>query len=251
MLNKDLNLSLNQILIKSGRVSETNNTSDTLASLNSKSPPKPQILPRSYKVGLHQMLIGVVVANAVFLLALGFWLAESFDQKFSASRTNPKAETTTKAVLVNLEEQITTLQQQLNDQGEVLQQQLHNLQLVFRVDQQQIVSDYLDMVERFQPVIPQPQKPTQPMTPQTSATTSLNNWYVNIGTFVNRKAAVGLQQQIVDLGYPATISSLTLNGKTAQRVQVAGFSDRASAEAVAQNIMKTTKLNGLWAWKGQ
>lgn len=259
MINKDLNLSLNQNLIKPERVSGTSNTTATRNSLNSSisiAPPpsstsNPQIQTLKDKVSLRQMLIGVVVTNAVFLLLAGISLTESFERNSISDRIYPETESITKVALVEFGDQIATLQKQLAGQGDALQQQLHDFQLVLRVDQQQLVSGYLDMTEHLQSAINQPQKITQPASPQASAITSLNKWYVNIGTFVNTNAAIGLQQKIVNLGYPATISRLTLDGKIAQRVQVAGFADRASAEDVAQKIMDTTKLNGLWAWKGK
>ena len=256
MTEKDLNLSIDSSLLASSADHRpTQNATQPAASL--KENMNPQGTPGDTKTESRlplAILVGAIAVNLFFLTWAGLWLQKNVP----ASPDNPPAELSgaySPAVIDGIERQLTELSQQLNH----LSLRLAEQKLLFAAGHHEL-SDKLDSYAETVATLSSPatdtlQKPAAAISAALAPAKPANQkpqgkqWFVNLGTFSTRTSAKGLQQQIGNMGYPATLREIAIDGKTAYRVQIPGFESRQTAEKTAQEIMSRTKLSGLWAWK--
>jgi len=250
MTNKDLNLALNNSFIQPTPMSEdeiSNQTTPkapthTHTKCDATATPKQSKLPRWFALesSHHKWLvIAVVFINMLFLLLAGLWLSTREEPPREVIITNaPEADKNLEPIL-----------NKLNDKLLSLDQKLDQLQLTVSEQQRLIASSALDLDKRFQILLLQSK--TTLATEAKKTPLPPKSWYVNLGTFSTKEAALKLQKQVQDLGHQVQINTTSFDNKTAYRVQLPGFQDRESAEKIAHQIMAETNLNGLWAWKDE
>ncbi len=61
-------------------------------------------------------------------------------------------------------------------------------------------------------------------------------WMVQVGSFSAQDTARQIAANLKELGFPAFVGAVQVNGKTLYRVRVGAMSDRASAEATLQKL---------------
>ena len=248
MTNKDLNLALDNSFIQPTSISEDERSNQTTpkapmpthTKCDATTTPKPSKLPRGLALESSHykwLVIAVVFINMLFLLLAGLWLsAQEEPPREMIITAAPKADKNAEPML-----------NELNDKLLSLDQKLDQLQLTVSEQQRLIASSALDLDKRLQALSLQSKSTLKTETKKTPLPPK--SWYVNLGTFSTKEAALKLQKQVQDLGPQVQINTTSLDNKTAYRVQLPGFKDRESAEKIAHQIMAETNLNGLWAWK--
>lgn len=266
MTNKDLNLALDKGYIQpatpSGTLTEEyapqpetpkNSPPKTPESPYKPVPAQPTpTKPRWLSAPLSRLewgIITIVLLNLLFVIIAGFWLFTKENQP-----------NTTKVVsVVTPETPSKILLDELDARLEPLNEKLAQLQLVLNEQQRLIASSSHSLDKQLQAISLQVSNTTKTaskteaktVTKTSAPPISKKNWYVNVGTFSSKEAALKLQKQIQALGHKVQINAATVGSKTAFRVQLPGFKDRESAEGTARQLMNKTNLNGLWAWKDE
>ncbi len=77
---------------------------------------------------------------------------------------------------------------------------------------------------------------TKPTPPPAPAALSDGRYVVNLGVYTDAGGAAALVAKVKKLGYPAFAESTDYQGKSAQRVRVGPYADRAAAEGVRLKI---------------
>ena len=213
MTNKDLNLALDNSFIQPTSMSkgEENNQAapknapPTHTKCDSAATPKPSKPPRWLALEPSHykwLVIAVVFINMLFLLLAGLWL--------SAQEKPPREMiiTTAPGIDKNAEPAL----DELNDKLLSLDQKLDRLQLTLSEQQRLYASSALDLDKRFQALSLQLQKAPKTETKKTPPPTKA--WYVNLGTFSTKEAALKLQKQIEGLGHQVQINTTSFDNKT-------------------------------------
>ena len=87
-------------------------------------------------------------------------------------------------------------------------------------------------------------KPTDPT--RSEATSSTNNWFINIASFSDARAASSSHEKVQTIAASASIKPVAVNGKTLYRIRADGYSSRQGAERAAQALQTQLGLSGLW-----
>ncbi|MEH6616247.1 MAG: SPOR domain-containing protein [Porticoccus sp.] len=256
MTRKDLNLALDNSFIQPAPISDDEINNQTAPKIptpphkqcdtaentiaiptSSKLPGKPPSRLTLEPSGYKWLVIAVVFINMLFLLLAGLWLStQEQPPREMTIAAAPKADK-------NAERELN----ELNGKLLSLDQKLDQLQLTLSEQQRLIASSALDLDKRFQALSLQLKNTPETETKKTLLPTKA--WHVNLGTFSTKETVLKLQKQIQALGHQIQINTTSIDNKTAYRVQLPGFQNRASAEEIARQIMEQTNLNGLWAWK--
>jgi cell division protein FtsN len=245
MTDKDLNLSLDQSLLKSRR--ESDQRDSPVAAAQTLSEPT---MTADYP-GLDQpkaerpqhtewLLIAVLASNLLMVIAIIFLLIQQPDTNNSADKLAP-AEDNNRLLL---ESKMDQMDRQFAQSIGQLNQQLEQLQVSLLDQQRQQTSALLDLSENIK-------QSGSDLKREIIETTTSAHWHVNLGTFSTNEAATQLKKQIDAIGYQADINHVSLDDKIVYRVQLPGYKDRETAESTAREIMDKTNLNGLWAWEGK
>ena len=245
MTDKDLNLSLDQSLLKPRRETDQRDTPADTA----QTPPETDLTADHH--GLNQqkterpqqtewLLIAVLASNLLLVITIIFLLTQQPDANKSADKLAP-AEDSNRLLL---ESKMDQMDRQFEQSTSQLNQQLEQLQVSLLDQQRQQTSALLDLSENIEQKIGDLKK-------ESTETTASAHWHVNVGTFSTNEAATQLKKQIDAIGYQAEINHVSLDDKIVYRVQLPGYKDRETAENAAREIMDKTNLNGLWAWEGK
>tara|TARA_R110001599_G_scaffold68948_1_gene194007 strand:- start:276 stop:1013 length:738 start_codon:yes stop_codon:yes gene_type:complete len=245
MTDKDLNLSLDQSLLKPRRETDQRDTPADTA----QTPPETDLTADHH--GLNQqkterprqtewLLIAVLASNLLLVITIIFLLTQQPDANNSADKLAP-AEDSNRLLL---ESKMDQMDRQFEQSIGQLNQQLEQLQVSLLDQQRQQTSALLDLSENIE------QKGGN-LKKESTETTASAHWHVNVGTFSTNEAATQLKKQIDAIGYQAEINHVSLDEKIVYRVQLPGYKDRETAENAAREIMDKTNLNGLWAWEGK
>ena len=245
MTDKDLNLSLDQSLLKPRRETDQRDTPADTA----QTPPETDLTADHH--GLNQqkierprqtewLLIAVLASNLLMVITIIFLLTQQPDANNSADKLAP-AEDSNRLLL---ESKMDQMDRQFEQSISQLNQQLEQLQVSLLDQQRQQTSALLDLSENIE------QKGGD-LKKESAETTTSAHWHVNVGTFSTNEAATQLKKQIDAIGYQAEINLVSLDDKIVYRVQLPGYKDRETAENAAREIMDKTNLNGLWAWEGK
>lgn len=245
MTDKDLNLSLDQSLLKPRRETDQRDTSANTAQslaepdLTADHPGLDQ--PKTERPQQTEwLLIAVLVSNLLMVITIIFLLTQQPDTSSSADKLTP----TENNNRLLLESKMDQMDQQFEQSIGQLNLQLEQLQVSLLDQQRQQISALLDLSENIE------QKGGDLKKESTETTTSAH-WHVNVGTFSTNEAATQLKKQIGAIGYQAEINHVSLDDKIVYRVQLPGYENRETAENTAREIMNKTNLNGLWAWEGK
>lgn len=72
------------------------------------------------------------------------------------------------------------------------------------------------------------------------------DWYITIASFSDRNTASNLHQKVQKTAASASITPITVNGKTLYRIRADGYNSRKAAEGEAQTLQNQFGLSGLW-----
>ena len=72
------------------------------------------------------------------------------------------------------------------------------------------------------------------------------DWYITIASFSDPSAASNVHQKIQKIADTASITPITINGKTLYRIRADGYDSRKDAEREAQTLQAQFGLSGLW-----
>jgi hypothetical protein len=245
MTDKDLNLSLDQSLLKPRRETDQRDIPTDTAQTS------PETDLTEDHPGLKQpkierpqqtewLLIAVLASNLLLVITIIFLLTQQPDTNNPADKLAP----TENDNRLSLESKMDQMNRQFEQYIGQLNQQLEQFQVSLLDQQRQQTSALLDLSENIEQKIGDLKK-------ESTGTTTSADWHVNVGTFSNNEAATQLKKQIDAIGYQAEINHVSLDDKIVYRVQLPGYKDRETAENAAREIMDKTNLNGLWAWEGK
>lgn len=280
MANKDLNLALDQNLMQPNETQQSrvqdhstppNYEAANLDIAGSNSPNNYQRQSKPYgrpslvtnwltaiKDGSFPWLTaGLIFINLLFLLLVGLWLLGQNNQSTTLTPSKiipPKAVSSDLAnneVIKAFNQQLITLQTKVKE----IELTLHEQQNLIASSSKGLSNDIQQLEHQLknielsnkEKITPAPKKET----PKAALKPPTTHWYVNIGTFASQDAAQRLQKQLLGLGYSVQINTISIDNKSAYRVQLPGFNDREAAELAARRIMDKTNLNGLWAWNDE
>lgn len=244
MTDKDLNLSLDQNLLKPWKEIDQRDTPADIAP-----PEKPTLAAersgqdgpkaeRSQQMGW--LLTAVLTSNLLMVVTIIFLLIQQPNPGKPADMITP-AEDDNRLLL---ESKMDQMDRQFEQSIGQLNQQLEQFQVSLLDQQRQLISALLDLSENIK-------QTGSDLEREIAGTTTSAHWHVNLGTFSTNEAATQLRKQIDAIGYQAEINHVSLDEKIVYRVQLPGYKDRETAEKTAREIMDKTKLNGLWAWEGK
>lgn len=74
----------------------------------------------------------------------------------------------------------------------------------------------------------------------------VENWFINIATFSDPKAASKIHGKVQKIADTASVKPITINGKTLYRIRADGYNSREGAEGKAQALQTQLGLSGLW-----
>ena len=75
---------------------------------------------------------------------------------------------------------------------------------------------------------------------------SAKNWSINIASFSDPSAASSIHKKVQQIADTASITPITVNGKTLYRIRAEGYDSRGGAEREAQALQTQLSLSGLW-----
>lgn len=75
---------------------------------------------------------------------------------------------------------------------------------------------------------------------------AVENWFINIATFSDPRAASNIHGKVQKIADSASIKPITINGKTLYRIRADGYKSRGDAEDKAQVLQIQLDLSGLW-----
>ena len=76
--------------------------------------------------------------------------------------------------------------------------------------------------------------------------TSAKNWSINIASFSDPNAASSIHKKVQKIADTASITPITVNGKTLYRIRAEGYGSREGAEHEALTLQTQLGLSGLW-----
>ncbi len=251
MATKDLNLSLDRALLQSNVAREHQAANGETRAATAPAGRRQAGKKRTAKHAPQRTaawpaiaFTGIAIANMSFLVLAGLWLSAFSGLQPAAAGS---ADVEISAQLDRIDRSISALQQQLTD-----------LQVAANAQQQLIVSAYQSIGDQLQ-VRTDPSAATKQAGPGAgdSATTpaaadnpeASADWYVDLGNFPSRNAALAAQRSLLALGYEARIQVSGRGGSSAHALILADFKDRPSAESVATALMEQTQLESVSVWK--
>ena len=75
---------------------------------------------------------------------------------------------------------------------------------------------------------------------------SAKNWSINIASFSDPSAASSIHKKVQKIADTASITPITVNGKTLYRIRAEGYGSREGAEHEALTLQTQLGLSGLW-----
>lgn len=72
------------------------------------------------------------------------------------------------------------------------------------------------------------------------------NWFITIASFSDPNAASSIQKKVQKIADTASITPITVNGKTLYRIRAEGYNSREGAEHEALTLQTQLGLSGLW-----
>ena len=238
MTTKDLNLSLDPVLLQTKLTPQANTAANhTTADYHEPNTSKSAANPGVKAFNPWLATLTVAAANIIFLGGVGYWLLHN--NLLWAPPAPPVPVEVSLALTLRLNE--------IDDKLKTLQVQMDHQLLATDQQQQIILLTQQDLAKQL--VLLTPDIATAPKTDEKALPAAV--WNVNLGSFQSKKEAIALQQKIAAAGYEPTILTLTVEDTTTHKLAIAGFLDQDSAEDAAKNLMEKTDLDSLWVWKDE
>ena len=239
MVAKDLNLSLKQrpVQPKDNPISGRSSAEPTAIAKHSAVSPKNRQAKASNRnnKGLWIGFFVIAFANMLFLLLAGIWL--------SGLPLGTSIQTT--PIAAQNASEITLTLTGVNRRLDAISEALLDLQVTAKIQPQAAVSEPLDINRQIRQALADHYNSGNATAAKTESAAPIS-WRVNLGTFSNRKEALNKQQKIESFGYHAKINPIARDTQTIFEVVLTGFSNRESAEQVANQIMERANLDSLW-----
>ena len=189
----------------------------------------------------------IAVMNMLFLVLAGLWLTGTeFQSRPLPTEVAPQDASASNERLNALGTQMATLNQQMSELRSEIEQLRAPLPSDITVstgpDNGKVLGDSASAATDSPLADPEPADPA----PVENAVDSPRTWQVNLGDFNTRSAAQATLAQLGKIGLQGQIRTDASSGSASYMVTLDNFVQREDAEAVANDIMRKTELNGLW-----
>lgn len=239
MIAKDLNLSLKQrpVQPKESPARERASAEPTAIAKHSMVSQKkrPSKVTYNNNKGVWIGLFGIAFVNMLFLVLAGIWL----------SGMPLGTPTQTNSIAAQSASELTLTLTEVNRRLDEINQTLLDLQARAKTRVQPPVAAPFDINGQLRQALSDHESNSD-TTAAHKESVAPKSWRVNLGTFSSRDEAAKKQQEIKTAGYHAEISPIARDRQTTFEVVLTGFSNRESAELMANQIMKRANLNSLW-----
>ena len=185
--------------------------------------------------------------NMLFLVLAGLWLTGTeFQSRPLPTEVAPQDASASNDRLNALGTQMATLNQQMSELRSEIEQLRAPLPTDITVspgpDNGQVLDDSASAATDHPLASPEP---ADSMPAQNTIDTP-RTWQVNLGDFNTRSTAQATLAQLGKIGLQGQIRTDASSGSPSYVVTLDNFVKREDAEAVANDIMRKTELNGLW-----